>query len=158
MGFLGFLGGFFLLPILQQGAHLGDQPCGPARLQHVAHDARRARALQLHSRERRLQGTAVQWVGGGGGGDVCGFISLTCFGQCCGSGSEIQCLFDPWIRGGKKIQIGNEQPGSYFREIRNNFLGLKYLNSLIRIRDRGWKKFGSGIRDKHPGSATLALG
>jgi hypothetical protein len=25
----------------------------------------------------------------------------------------------------------------------------------VRIRDPGWKKFGSGIRDKHPGSATL---
>jgi hypothetical protein len=25
----------------------------------------------------------------------------------------------------------------------------------IRIRDPGWKKFGSRIRDKHPGSATL---
>jgi hypothetical protein len=25
----------------------------------------------------------------------------------------------------------------------------------IRIRDPGWKKVGSGIRDKHPGSATL---
>jgi hypothetical protein len=25
----------------------------------------------------------------------------------------------------------------------------------IRIRDLGWKKFGSGIRDKHPGSADL---
>jgi hypothetical protein len=45
--------------------------------------------------------------------------------------------------------------------------GLKYLNSLMRIRhsgsgmekiqirDPGWKKFGSGIRDKHPGSTTL---
>ncbi len=28
----------------------------------------------------------------------------------------------------------------------------------IRIRDPGWKKFGSGIRDKHPGSATLSEG
>ena len=35
------------------------------------------------------------------------------------------------------------------------FLGLKYLNSLMRIRDPGWRQFGSGIRDKHPGSATL---
>ncbi len=35
------------------------------------------------------------------------------------------------------------------------FLGLKYLNSWMRIRDPGWKKVGSGIRDKHPGSATL---
>jgi hypothetical protein len=25
----------------------------------------------------------------------------------------------------------------------------------VRIRDPGWKKFGSGIRDKRPGSATL---
>jgi hypothetical protein len=25
----------------------------------------------------------------------------------------------------------------------------------VRIRDPGWKKVGSGIRDKHPGSATL---
>jgi hypothetical protein len=25
----------------------------------------------------------------------------------------------------------------------------------VRIRDPGWKKAGSGIRDKHPGSATL---
>jgi hypothetical protein len=29
------------------------------------------------------------------------------------------------------------------------FFGLKYFNSLMRIRDPGWKKFGSG-------SATLA--
>ncbi len=43
------------------------------------------------------------------------------------------------------------------------FFGLKkYLNSLMRVRDPGWKKFGSGIekfgsgiRDKHPGSATV---
>jgi hypothetical protein len=37
-------------------------------------------------------------------------------------------------------------------------LGLKYLNSLIRIRDPGWRQFGSGIRDgkkSDPGSATL---
>jgi hypothetical protein len=25
----------------------------------------------------------------------------------------------------------------------------------VRIHDPGWKKVGSGIRDKHPGSATL---
>ena len=27
----------------------------------------------------------------------------------------------------------------------------------VRIRDLGWKKVGSGIWDKHPGSATLAF-
>jgi hypothetical protein len=58
--------------------------------------------------------------------------------------------------------IGGEQPGSYFLELRNHSFGLKYLNSLMRIRDgkiRIWD-LGSGmeksqIRDKHPGSATL---
>jgi hypothetical protein len=32
--------------------------------------------------------------------------------------------------------IGDEQPGSYFLELRNHFFGVKIL------------KFGSGIRDK----------
>jgi hypothetical protein len=46
---------------------------------------------------------------------------------------RIRCLFDPWIRDpgwvkkqdqdpGSKIQV--ENPGSYFREFRNNFLTL----------------------------------
>jgi hypothetical protein len=68
------------------------------------------------------------------------------------------------IRDGQKvsIQIRDEQPGSYFLELRNHFFGLKYLNSLMRILDPGWRQFGSGIRygkksdpgsgirDKHP--------
>ncbi len=76
---------------------------------------------------------------------------------------------------GKKSRSGSgirdEQPGSYFLELRNHFFGLKYLNSLMRIRDPGWKQFGpgirdpgwkkvdpgSGLRDKHPGSATLVV-
>jgi hypothetical protein len=54
--------------------------------------------------------------------------------------------------------IRDEQPGSYFLELRTHFLvfwGLKYLNSLMRIRDPGWRQFGSGIRDgkkSDPGS------
>jgi hypothetical protein len=38
--------------------------------------------------------------------------------------SGIQCLFDPWIRDPgwvDSIRIRDEQPGSYFLEIRNNF-------------------------------------
>jgi hypothetical protein len=52
--------------------------------------------------------------------------------------------------------IRNEQPGSYFLELSNHFCGffgvkiLKFFDA-----DPGWKKVGSGIRDKHPGSATL---
>jgi hypothetical protein len=64
---------------------------------------------------------------------------------------------------GRKSESGSgirdEQPGSYFLELRNNFFGfvwgLKYINSLMRIRDPGWRQFGSGIRDgkkSDPGS------
>ncbi len=91
-----------------------------------------------------------------------------CLYQCCGSGSGIR---DPGLgasltpgsgMGESQHQdpgsgIRDEQPGSYFLELRNHFfafLELKYLNSL-RIRDPGWKKVGSGIRDKHSESATL---
>ncbi len=57
-------------------------------------------------------------------------------------------------------------PDHISESLKNTFSGLKYLSSLmwirdagmekIRIRDPGWKKVGSGIgvRGKHPGSAT----
>jgi hypothetical protein len=56
--------------------------------------------------------------------------------------------------------IQDEQPGSYFLELKKTFFGLKYFNSLLWIRDPEWKKFGSWmekirIRDEHPGSAAL---
>jgi hypothetical protein len=64
--------------------------------------------------------------------------------------------------------IRDEPPGSYFLELRNHFFGsfgVKILNFFdaypgsgmekVQIRDPGWKKVGSGIRDKPPGSATL---
>ncbi len=50
--------------------------------------------------------------------------------------------------------IRDEQPGSYFRELRNNFWGQNYLNSLMWIRDgknlypvSGMEK----IRNRDPG-------
>jgi hypothetical protein len=48
--------------------------------------------------------------------------------QCCGSGIR-WCLFDSGIRDKKKIKIRirNELPGSYIRELRNNFLGYKII-------------------------------
>jgi hypothetical protein len=67
---------------------------------------------------------------------------------------------------GKKSGFGirDEHPGSYFGELRNNFFGLKYLNSLMRIpirdpefflpwiRDPSWKNSdpGSGINIPDP--------
>ncbi len=78
--------------------------------------------------------------------------------QCCGSWIRDPMPFWPldagsgWVK--IRIQIRDKLPGSYFRELKNHFFDLKYLNSLMRLRDPGWKKFGSGI-DLHPGSATL---
>ncbi len=78
-----------------------------------------------------------------------------------------------WDPGWEKLKsasgsgIRDEQPGSYFLELRNHFFaffGVKILkffdedpgSGMETVRtDPGWKKVGSGIRDKHPGSATL---
>jgi hypothetical protein len=53
-------------------------------------------------------------------------LPSTMVNQCCGYGSGIRCLFDPWIpdQGRVKNQDSDpdEQPGSYFRERRNSFL------------------------------------
>jgi hypothetical protein len=66
---------------------------------------------------------------------------------------------DPGSGKGKKsgsgsgIRSRDEQPGSYFLELRNHFW-VKYLNYLMRIRDPGWKKIGSGMeksRIRDPG-------
>jgi hypothetical protein len=76
---------------------------------------------------------------------------------------------------GKKSASGSgirdEQPGSYFLELRNHFFGVKIYKILkffdadpgsgmetVRIRDPGWEKVGSGIRDgkkSDPGSGTF---
>ncbi len=66
--------------------------------------------------------------------------------------------------------IRDEQSGSYFPELWNHFFVfflvkiLKFFDvdpgsgmETVRIRDPGWKKVGFGIRDKHPGSATLVI-
>ncbi len=91
-------------------------------------------------------------------------ISIICIEQCCGYGSG--AFLAPGSGMGKKwkirIRIRDEQPGSYFRELRTIFGLKKYLNSLmrpdlgsrmkkkIRIPDSGWKKFGSGINIPDP--------
>ncbi len=82
-------------------------------------------------------------------------------------------FFTPRSGMGRKSASGSgirdEQPGSYFLQIRNHFCGffgvkiLKILWCGSGVRDGessdpGWKKFGSEIRDKHPGSATLLKG
>ncbi len=49
----------------------------------------------------------------------------------------------------------DEHPDYIFQSLETIFLGLKYFNSFMRIRDPGWRQFGSGIRDgkkSDPGS------
>jgi hypothetical protein len=59
-------------------------------------------------------------------------------------------------KSGSGLGIRNEQPGLYFRGLRNNFLVkiLKFFDAdpdpgsgIFLALDPGWKKFGSGIRD-----------
>jgi hypothetical protein len=83
-------------------------------------------------------------------------------GRCCASGSGIQCLYDPWIQdlGGARIgrksssesviQIRDEHPGSYFRELRQNF-----WVKILKFFDADPESFWPWIRDVYPGSATL---
>jgi hypothetical protein len=44
---------------------------------------------------------------------------------------------DPNPGSGFGIWIRDEQPGSYFRELKKQFFGLKYSNSFMGIRDPG---------------------
>jgi hypothetical protein len=46
----------------------------------------------------------------------------------------------------------------HISESLETIFGLKYFNSLMQIRDAGWKKFEFGIRDKHPGFASCNTG
>jgi hypothetical protein len=50
------------------------------------------------------------------------------------------------IRDGEKSESGMNIPNR--RELRNNFLGLKYLNSLMRIRIRYLLDPGSGMKNR----------
>ncbi len=79
------------------------------------------------------------------------------------SGSGIRCLFDPWIRDGKKIKIRirDEHPGSYFQELKTIFW---VKNTLILLCESnpgsgifltldpgsGMEKFESGIINPDP--------
>jgi hypothetical protein len=67
-------------------------------------------------------------------------------------------FFYPWIqiRDGKKSGSGMNIQDNFSKSL-ETVLGLKILKSLIQIRnllDPG-SQFKFGIRDKHPGSATL---
>jgi hypothetical protein len=84
--------------------------------------------------------------------------------QCCGSDIlDLGAFLTPGFRIWDPGWVKNRTTRIYFRKLRNNFLvkffdadlGSEIRDGKIRTRDRGWKKFGSEIRDKHPGFATL---
>jgi hypothetical protein len=78
--------------------------------------------------------------------------------QCCGSGYGIRCFFYAWIRDPRcvkksGIRIRDKQPGSYFRELRNNFW-VKILKFFDADPGSGMEKIL--IREEHSGSAKLS--
>jgi hypothetical protein len=69
---------------------------------------------------------------------------------------SLPVIFDPWIRdpdpGWKKSGSGMNILDNFARSL-ETFLGLKYLNSLMRIRIRNLFDPGSGMEKfKNPGS------
>jgi hypothetical protein len=50
---------------------------------------------------------------------------------------------DAFVTPGSESGMNNPD---HISESLETIFGLKYLNSLMRIRDPGWKKFGSGIK------------
>jgi hypothetical protein len=86
-------------------------------------------------------------------------VKVNTYSQCCGSG--IRCFLEPWIQNPGSGMITTDLIFENFVSV----LGLKILNFLMRIQIRDlvnpvdpgsrMDKFGSGIRDKHPESATL---
>jgi hypothetical protein len=84
--------------------------------------------------------------------------------QCCGSG--IRCLFDRFIRDPEcvKIRIRDENPDHFSESLVTIFWVKipKFFDAdpgfgIFLTLDPGWEKFVSGIRHKHPGSATLII-
>jgi hypothetical protein len=73
--------------------------------------------------------------------------------QCCGSGIRCFLPLDPrWVKTKKSGSgSGMNNPNHISESIETIFwLKILYLNSLMRIRDPGWKKFGSGINIPDP--------
>ncbi len=94
----------------------------------------RRRGMVPGTRERR-RGSARRNSMNGSGWRSCG--SMKARGRRTPTGIKVA---DPGSRMDKKsgsVRFRDDQPGSYFREIRKHFFGLKYLNSLMRVRDPG---------------------
>jgi hypothetical protein len=87
-------------------------------------------------------------------------------GKCCGSRSQILCLFDPWIRDLRWVKksrsgsgIRDEHTGSYFRELKKLFW-LKILKFLDADPDPGYGTFLTvdlGWKNSDSGSARLVF-
>ncbi len=76
-------------------------------------------------------------------------------------GSGAFLILTPGSGIGKKSGSGSGMNNpNLISESLETIFWVKILKSWMRIRarkntDTGWKKFGSGIKNKHPGSATL---
>ncbi len=108
---------------------------------------------RLISRRMRLWNNQLGCLG-----KVIGVVTILPCDQCCGSGSGIRCLFDPWIWDPGWLENQDPDPGSGSGSGMNNLDHIsESLETICWVKilkfldaDTGWKKFGSGINIPDP--------
>jgi len=97
-------------------------------------------------------------------GTLGGFCQIVLILARCVVGSVPDPGFGAFLSPGSGIRDEQKTRIIFPRPLKQFFGLLKFFDAnlgsgmeKIRIRDPGWKKFGSRIRDKHPGSATLVV-
>jgi hypothetical protein len=68
--------------------------------------------------------------------------------QCCGPGSGIRCLFDPWPPGSRMGKKSGSGPGINNPDHISESLETIFCVKILKFfdADPGWKKFESGIK------------
>jgi hypothetical protein len=95
----------------------------PSRMEQIFLMTQRRNKQVLVSMKLIFQWSPEVCPGGGG---------MASGNQCCGSGSGIRWLFDPWPQPGVRNRFlsGSQIPTPYFLEFSDKFLGKKFCNSL----------------------------
>ncbi len=68
--------------------------------------------------------------------------------QCCGSGSGIRCLFDPWIREPERVKNRDPDPGWTSQIINSESFKTIFGLKILKYFDADPESFQPGIRDR----------